>query len=260
MEGKMELESEDRLSNLPVERKQKMEIESADRLSNLPEAVLLDIISFLNTKDAVRTSILSTNWTSVWKDLKSMHLQGFTIKKENFDPKIFTSCPRLQSLKLNDILLEDGIVMFRIASITLKSLELSFVRSESRGCQVIIDAPNLTSFSYEGYPSLTFDILKHSLEEVYFDLNWNPNVDNKNLDYQCLMIMLDGIRQTKSLTLSLSTIKILSEFHALLQESEIPYTDLKILNLRIEGECENFDIPRNVLYHFCKSSTSLEIC
>ncbi|KAK6271517.1 hypothetical protein POUND7_008615 [Theobroma cacao] len=124
---KREIEIEDRLSNLPVERKQKMEIESADRLSNLPEAVLLHIISFLNTKDAVRTSILSTNWTNVWKDLKSMHLQGFTIKKENFDPKIFTSCPRLQSLKLNDILLEDGIVMFRIASITLKSLELSFL-------------------------------------------------------------------------------------------------------------------------------------
>ena len=45
-----------------------------DRLSNLPDAILTHILSFLKTKDAVRTSILSTRWKSVWASVPTLNL------------------------------------------------------------------------------------------------------------------------------------------------------------------------------------------
>lgn len=45
-----------------------------DRLSNLPDAILTHILSFLKTKDAVRTSILSTRWKSVWASVPTLRL------------------------------------------------------------------------------------------------------------------------------------------------------------------------------------------
>ncbi|CAN0909898.1 Putative F-box/LRR-repeat protein At5g02700 [Linum grandiflorum] len=38
-----------------------------DRLSELPESILHHILSFVDTKSSVRTSVLSKKWTSVWK-------------------------------------------------------------------------------------------------------------------------------------------------------------------------------------------------
>lgn len=45
-----------------------------DRLSNFPDAILTHILSFLKTKDAVRTSILSTRWKSVWASVPTLKL------------------------------------------------------------------------------------------------------------------------------------------------------------------------------------------
>lgn len=37
-----------------------------DRISNLPDNILLHILSFISTKEAIRTSILSTRWKYLW--------------------------------------------------------------------------------------------------------------------------------------------------------------------------------------------------
>jgi hypothetical protein len=39
---------------------------AGDMISNLPEGVLLHILSFLPTKDVVRTSVLATKWRHLW--------------------------------------------------------------------------------------------------------------------------------------------------------------------------------------------------
>lgn len=57
-----------------------------DRLSDLPECIQLNILSFLDPKEAVQTCILSKTWRNIWKSLpilklNSRHfknLKGFT--------------------------------------------------------------------------------------------------------------------------------------------------------------------------------------
>jgi hypothetical protein len=57
-------DNEDKLSDLHDENE--------DKLSDLPDCVLLHILSFLNTKYAVQTCILSKRWKNVWKCLPSL--------------------------------------------------------------------------------------------------------------------------------------------------------------------------------------------
>jgi hypothetical protein len=41
-------------------------------LSNLPEEILLHILSFLPTKDVVRTSVLSKRWDYLWASIPNL--------------------------------------------------------------------------------------------------------------------------------------------------------------------------------------------
>ncbi|KAH7845149.1 hypothetical protein Vadar_025798 [Vaccinium darrowii] len=49
--------------------------EGNDIISNLPEDVLHHILSFLSTKDAIRTSILSTKWEYLWTSIANIDLK-----------------------------------------------------------------------------------------------------------------------------------------------------------------------------------------
>jgi len=48
--------------------------ENQDRLSDLPDCVLLHILSFLNSKYAVQTCVLSTRWKYLWKLIPTLIL------------------------------------------------------------------------------------------------------------------------------------------------------------------------------------------
>jgi hypothetical protein len=47
-----------------------------DRLTDLPESIILHILSFLNTKQAVQTCVLSTKWKDPWKRLPNLILNS----------------------------------------------------------------------------------------------------------------------------------------------------------------------------------------
>ncbi|KAH7861273.1 hypothetical protein Vadar_024080 [Vaccinium darrowii] len=49
--------------------------EGNDIISSLPENVLHHILSFLSTKDAIRTSILSTKWVYLWTSIANIDLE-----------------------------------------------------------------------------------------------------------------------------------------------------------------------------------------
>lgn len=60
--------------------KNKEDINCSGRsLSELPDHVLLHIISFLPTKEAIRTSILSKRWEYIWTSIPKLYfVQGHT--------------------------------------------------------------------------------------------------------------------------------------------------------------------------------------
>ncbi|CAN1234993.1 Putative FBD-associated F-box protein At5g56440 [Linum perenne] len=49
-------------------------VTSTDRLSSLPDAILDHILSFVDTKTVVQTSILSRRWKCVWKHVHALNL------------------------------------------------------------------------------------------------------------------------------------------------------------------------------------------
>ncbi|XP_058784680.1 F-box/FBD/LRR-repeat protein At1g16930-like [Vicia villosa] len=49
-------------------------IRNKDRISDLPDALLLHILSFLNTKQAIHTCILSPRWKNLWKHIPTLTL------------------------------------------------------------------------------------------------------------------------------------------------------------------------------------------
>ncbi|KAL6221412.1 hypothetical protein ACLB2K_009163 [Fragaria x ananassa] len=48
-----------------------------DKISQLPDAVLSHMLSFLPTKHAVRTSILSTRWKNIWASVPTLNLEHY---------------------------------------------------------------------------------------------------------------------------------------------------------------------------------------
>ncbi|XP_021758550.1 F-box/FBD/LRR-repeat protein At5g56420-like [Chenopodium quinoa] len=60
------------------------EAEQLDRISSLPDALLSEILSFLSTKQAVATSILSKRWVSVWTKVPVLNFSLFYDSSKDF--------------------------------------------------------------------------------------------------------------------------------------------------------------------------------
>ncbi|CAN1300100.1 F-box/FBD/LRR-repeat protein At1g16930 [Linum perenne] len=77
-----------------------------DKLSNLLDFILCHIISFLHTKEAAQTSVLSQRWRCVWKYIPVLHLSHYSFRDNRlllirYVRKIFASRYRVNLDKIS---------------------------------------------------------------------------------------------------------------------------------------------------------------
>ncbi|CAK7351807.1 unnamed protein product [Dovyalis caffra] len=171
--------------------------------------------------------------------LKTLHLGGV----RNCDGKIFTSCPNLEDLMIKDICL-----------------------ALMGQCKVIIYAPKLTNFKFDGKDPLVWsEVNLSSLDDVNVDLQKDLDLyfvdddefeQERNLKILNLIKMLNEFHNTRSLTLSMNTIEALSKVPAALNEHTSPFTNLKYLKLETDGK--EVAVPANILNYFLQSYSLLK--
>ncbi|KAJ8628461.1 hypothetical protein MRB53_021768 [Persea americana] len=62
---------------------QKETLGDTNRISSLPESILLHILSFMDTNDAVRTGILSKSWRHLWTSVPNLNfVQSYRRNKD----------------------------------------------------------------------------------------------------------------------------------------------------------------------------------
>ncbi|XP_048497846.1 F-box/FBD/LRR-repeat protein At4g26340-like [Beta vulgaris subsp. vulgaris] len=74
------------------------EIEDVDRISSLPDEILTHILSFMHTKEAVATSVLSKRWEFIWTRVPVIDLFEYKIMQSSLSFKAFVD----RVLILND--------------------------------------------------------------------------------------------------------------------------------------------------------------
>ncbi|CAA0410300.1 unnamed protein product [Arabidopsis thaliana] len=120
------------------------EVSYSDRISYLPDDLLLRILSFIHTSDAISTSLLSKRWKFVWKMMPTLDLDEDSCRNIGtlrFDegccmystirfPRNLNVCQTLVVMKLQDKVLVD--VSFPVCFRSLKSLHLTRVKYSCR--------------------------------------------------------------------------------------------------------------------------------
>ncbi|KDP33226.1 hypothetical protein JCGZ_12748 [Jatropha curcas] len=186
--------------------------------------------------------------------LKTLHLIYFG----NFDGNVFSTCPNLETLILEDLFLY-GIKSFNINAPNLKSLVLDI--SETDDPMFMISAPKLTKFKFTTGQLVVFSINNlNSLDEVDFDLIFEFNQDETDDEF-CLNLvnMLNEFHNAKSITLSWDTFEVLSMFPDTLNEHPSQFSNLKYLKLGRTWR-KHVSLPGCVLAYFLKNSPSLKVC
>ncbi|KAI3903387.1 hypothetical protein MKW98_032041 [Papaver atlanticum] len=123
-----------------------MEGEEVDRISKLPDNLIHEILSFIDTKYAVQTSVLSKRWKNIWISLPYISLDWTSFKKDiiydlgetvnrflTFVDKVFEfhDDSDIQSIKLGCVILDavsvDALNRWILAAVNynVKDLDIS---------------------------------------------------------------------------------------------------------------------------------------
>ncbi|CAN0896364.1 F-box/FBD/LRR-repeat protein At3g52680 [Linum grandiflorum] len=102
---------------------------SIDRLSNLPDSSLDHILSFLDTKSAVQTSVLSRQWKCTWKQVSVLRFDSrYFLSYASFESYVNKVLSLRSPLKLHEVILIDHTsTNLRDNSLFLKVIEYAFV-------------------------------------------------------------------------------------------------------------------------------------
>ncbi|KAI8000229.1 F-box/FBD/LRR-repeat protein [Camellia lanceoleosa] len=76
--------------NVGMETRETRDSEEDDRISNLPDSLLIHILSFLETRYAIRCSILSTKWRNLWASVPNLifHINSLSNRYSDFIDRV----------------------------------------------------------------------------------------------------------------------------------------------------------------------------
>ncbi|CAN1784349.1 F-box/LRR-repeat protein 13 [Linum perenne] len=100
-----------------------------DRLSSLPDFVLHHLLSFLDTKSVVQTSVLSQRWRYVWKNVPALNLSSRSFAQySSFRSSVCDST--LKSLELSSFALYVWFEAISFEMLTSLRLDLCMILSD----------------------------------------------------------------------------------------------------------------------------------
>ncbi|CAL5417364.1 unnamed protein product [Camellia sinensis] len=184
--------------------------------------------------------------------LKTLHLNRFGRDSANFITQTVGNCPNLETLILDCLYLN----CFNITAPKLRKLELCYAE-DSLGLyyesEIVISAPRLTSFKFEGHASPVFSPASFPcLDHVYVDVIpmfyrfQLASIVKERMPLNVIN-MLGQLREAKSVTLSLSTLEVLAMDPDSLRSHPSPFHKLKHLQLTQGGSSSSLSLPLNVI-------------
>ncbi|XP_058782795.1 F-box/LRR-repeat protein At3g26922-like isoform X1 [Vicia villosa] len=147
-----------------------------DMLSDLPECIILHILSSLNTKDAVRTCILSSRWKDLWKRLPALSFDYRDFRTGDiFNEFVFKALSlRDSSISLHTLdfdnricRLEPRLLRFVVDSTILHNVQRFGLSAASGTAQI---PPELFSLKTLTHLSLAISNSKRDFEHISLNL------------------------------------------------------------------------------------------
>ncbi|KAL2476448.1 F-box/RNI-like/fbd-like domains-containing protein [Abeliophyllum distichum] len=231
--------------------KSKNEDGGEDLISKLPDAILHYILSFLPTKEIIRTSIVCKRWQYLWTAISNIDLEesisGFDIMKSDY--------PKCQSSFVNSV---ERILLLHDDS-DIKRLRLSFESWILHLSLVTFVNQNSTQQLFSSCPLLQ--------ELALVDCRWE-NIKHINISIPTLSClfgaeeeevagrcirMLSGIQSTRSLVISDETLECLSDAENI--SSDLPVYQ-NLIHLKVVGEMSSRTIE--ILLDLMQNSPNLE--
>lgn len=164
-----------------------------DKLGNLPEAVLSHILSLLPTKDAVRTSVLSTKWRYKWVLITNLYFDDSLIysnKKRKSRKTMFMNFVERVLLLLGNSTIQEcnlSCSMEEYDHMHISTWILAAMRHDARNIK--ITCPLVESLAF---PCLTY--FCGTISELELQMNCTIKIVPYNISFSSLKIMdLNGV-------------------------------------------------------------------
>ncbi|KAF9613296.1 hypothetical protein IFM89_006795, partial [Coptis chinensis] len=224
----MEVEGNSSSSSSTVANKKLMNMNNEDRISGLHEPLIHHILSFIDMKEVLQTSLLSKRWTNLWRSVRTLkfHEHSWTNRYDHWNGRN----PRLKKNKLTK---------FKVKRLAISGPKLEYLQLENifqgynYNTSIKISAtPSLASlkcigYAYKNYTLENLSALVTAEIETYADY-----VVTRNISFgRCLSSILKGITNAKSLTLSGNGFQVFEELPNMLERVPILVQSLKYLKL-----------------------------